>query len=285
MLSRLLFTGAAALAMLALASRAQAQDTHRLALPASTDAGTFDLKATDADLEADTINVGRGGGRGGGGGGRGVAVRGGGFRGGFYGGRAVAYRGGGYRGVGYRGLGYGYRGVGYRGYGYRGYGYRGYGYRGYGYRGYGYGGYYPWWGLGSYWWPGYGYGYYPYYSNYYPSTYYVYPSDYDYPTGLSTVIPSMPPAGTSLYTTPPPAAQPPAGTGTFEYDGGPRLPVPLPLPKGEEKLTRLPNHPMLVSDLAVSAKSGKWNYPAYGEKPTRTPRYGVQPSLIVGTLP
>ncbi len=281
MLSRLLVTGAATLAMLALASPAQAQDTHRLALPASTDATTHNLKATDADLNADTINVARGGGRGGGGrgvggrgiGGRGVGIRGGGFRGGFAGGRGF-----GGRGFGGRGFGFGGRGFGGRGWGYGG--------RGWGYGGYGYGGYYPWWGLGSYWWPGYGYGYDPYY---YPSAYYGYPSYYSYPiysyypASLSTVIPSMPPAGTSLYTNPPPAAQPPSGSGTFEYDGGPRLPVPMP--PGEEKLTQFPNHPTLVSDLAVSAKSGKWNYPAYGEKPTRTPRYGVQPSLIVGTLP
>ncbi len=282
MFSRLLFAGAAALAMLVPVSHATAQDTHKLSLPASMDAPTRNLKATDADLDADTISVARGGFRGG-------SIHAGGFRGGVRGG---FYRGAvGYRGfAGYRGFG-GYRGIsGYRGvYGYRGYGYGRYGYGryGYGYGRYGYGGYYPGWGLASYWWPGYSYGYYPYYSYYYPSTYYVYPDYYYYPSVSysypSTVIPSMPPAGTSLYSAPPPVSQPPSVPSTFEYDGGPKLPVPLP--PGEEKMTRLPNHPTLITDLAVSAKSGKWNYPAYGEKATRTPRYGVQPSLIVGTLP
>jgi hypothetical protein len=89
----------------------------------------------------------------------------------------------------------------------------------------------------------------------------------------------MPSAGPSLSTDP----QMPSVPGTYEYDGGPRTPIPLP--DGEESVTRPPNRPTLVADLAVSAKSGKWNYPAYGEKPTRTPRYGIQPSVVAGKLP
>src|SRR5947209_1908514 len=77
MFSRFLSLSAAALAALALTSPAQADDTLRLALPGSTDADTLNLKATESDLDADTLTVARGGYRGG-------------FRGGFYGG----YRGG-----------------------------------------------------------------------------------------------------------------------------------------------------------------------------------------------
>jgi hypothetical protein len=72
--------------------------------------------------------------------------------------------------------------------------------------------------------------------------------------------------------------------GTFDYDGGPRVPVPLP--PGEETMTNFPRRPALIDDLLVSTKatSGRWNYPAYGEKPTRTPTYTVRPSVISATL-
>jgi hypothetical protein len=92
-----------------------------------------------------------------------------------------------------------------------------------------------------------------------------------------TVIPSMPPAGPTLSTVP----EVPAGPGTFEYNGGPRTPIPVP--DGEQTVTQPPRRPVLVTDLAVSTKiSGKWHYPAYGERATRTPRYGFQPAVIAG---
>jgi hypothetical protein len=59
----------------------------------------------------------------------------------------------------------------------------------------------------------------------------------------------------------------------------------MPPPSGEEKVARPPNRPMLATDLVVSTKTGKWNYPAYGEKPTRTPRYEIQQSIVGVKLP
>jgi hypothetical protein len=186
----------------------------------------------------------------------------GGSRGGFYGGSRGGFYGG-YRGAyygGYRGLYYG------------------------GYRGLYYPRYYS-----RYLYPGF-YGYYPSYYGYYPSVYYSYPIytypvvAYSYPTTLTTVIPTMPSAQPTLSTSPRPQAESPATPGTFPYDGGPRAPVPVP--RGEETMTQVPKRPMLLEDLAVSTSAGvgKWNYPAYGEKPTRTPSYSVQPTVIAGGL-
>jgi hypothetical protein len=58
------------------------------------------------------------------------------------------------------------------------------------------------------------------------------------------------------------------------------------VPQGEESNTKLPRRPALINDLVVSSKAtgGKWNYPAYGEKPTRSPTYAMQPAVIAGTL-
>ncbi len=290
MLIRPFAIGALAMAALALTSSARAEDTIRLSLPGSPDATTRNLKATQADLRSDTLAMARG--RGGAARGgravasrsrgvavrstrgvavrstRGVAVRS--TRGVAYrGGRAVAYRGG--RGVAYRGGYYG----GYRGYRGAYYG----GYRGYVYPRYNYGGlYYP-----SY------YGYYPRY--YYPRVYYSYPIysypaySYYYPTALTTGIPRMPLATSSQNILPAPSTtDQPTTPGTFPYDGGPR--APLPVPDGEETRIQQPQRPALVNDLVVSAKTpgGKWHYPAYGEKPTRSPLYPIQPAVIAGNI-
>jgi len=283
---------------LALAGTASAaDDVIRLALP-NKSADVLTLGATASDLDADVLNVARYGG-----GYRGGSV---GYRGGYYGGYrggSVGYRGGyygGYRGgyVGYRGGYYGgYRG-GYYG-GYRGY-YGGYRY-GYGYRGYGYGGYYPSYGYAYY--PSYSY-YYPSYSYYYPSYSYSYP-DYSYgygsddssyyPSSLSSrVVIVRPSAPVTSYPQPQPQAQPRLETlpnpspspapqqmpradeDTFPYDGGPKNPVPVPQSSEDARPTVIPYRTLRPKETLVSLKpkgeektSGKWNYPAYGEKPTR----------------
>jgi len=281
MLSKQLAFGLALAAGLALTSTAKAgDDVIRLALPSSS-SDVLTLGVTPSDLDADTIDVVRRG-----------------YYGGYYGGYRGGYGYGGYRGGyygGYRGYGYGgYRGGyygGYRGYGY-GYGYGGYrgGYYG-GYRGYGYGyGYYR---------PRYYGGYYSssyYSSGYYgisddqgadvyaicarsvvrsaPSTYYRQPS-YSQPSYQPQPIEELP-APSAV-----PQVMPRADESTFPYDGGPKNPVPMPVPSqslDEAKPTQIPYGRLQPGETLVSVKpkqteekktSGKWNFPAYGEKPTR----------------
>jgi len=270
--------GVLAFAGLALASPAFGGDTIRLNLADYNNASVKPLVATDADLDADTLEVwGRGGGfRGGFGGFRGGF---GGYRGGFGG-----YRGGfgGYRG-GFVGFG-GYRGGFYGGY-------RGFaGYRGY-YPSY-YGGYYPsYYGgyNGCYSYPsyyGYSYSYYPRYCSYPVYSYGVYAS----PCSLSVTIPAMPRVvGPTLSTPAVPAAPetvaPPAGNGTYQYDGGPASPVPMPPP--EETPTRgAPRKPAVYDEVMVSMpadqpSTGKWVYPAYGETPRRQSKGGLSGVLLI----
>jgi len=313
MLSKQLAYGLALAAGLAMTSAARANDNDviRLALPGSS-GDVLTLGGTNADLNADTLDVARYGGYGG-------------YRGGYYGGYRGGY--GGYRG-GYYG---GYRG------GYYG-GYRG-GYYG-GYRGGYYGGYR---GYSSYYRPYYGgyYNYYrPYYSGYYQPYYYSTYSYYSYSPsyyGYSSYYPSYSDYGDSSYygtsddsgadtyaicvrrqpatvyyyappqssyqqpsygysysypqqqqQQPPPSYQQapsqapqlmPKADETFEYDGGPKNPVPMPSQKPDEdaKPTVIPFHKLQPGETLVSVKpkqseekkTGKWNYPAYGEKPTR----------------
>jgi len=67
---------------------------------------------------------------------------------------------------------------------------------------------------------------------------------------------------------------------TYPYDGGPTAPVPMP--QGEDKPTLVPPHRAAPAETFVSypskptqvkkteeKKTGKWNFPAYGEKPSR----------------
>ncbi len=260
-----LAAGLVACAALALAGDARAGgDDIPLSMPGGADAATLDRDAPDADSDADIHFVQYRGGRGYGG-----------YRGGY----------GGYRGGygGYRGGYGGYRGYygGYRGYygGYRGY-YRPYyygGYRGY-YRPYYYGGYYR-----PYYYPryygGYGYGYYPssyYYPGYYISSYPAYypavsyyGSSFYFPCdgveGVARTLPgapAMPGADEKLAPVP----------GTFDYDGGPKNPVPLPkTDEGPVKGTS-PDRAKAGTELLVSqttAPAGRWVYPGYGEKARR----------------
>jgi len=274
-----------AIALLALTGPSSAGDRIELKLPVKKpQTDNHDLKATLADIETEVIDARYyGGGRGG--------YVGGGYRGGFYG--------GGYRG-GYVG---GYRG-GYVG-GYRG-GYYG-GYRGYyggGYYGGFVGGYYR-----PYYYPRYyGYAYAPSYYTYsdYSPGYYNYA--YAYPCTLPDVSPTVTLRVGPTYSAPsyglpstPPTNIPPGSTvipgrpgnsgnpvlpppmnngkvppGTYNYDGGPKAPVPMP-PADEGAATVQPQRakPRIIEDILVStqvqdSKTGKWTYPAYGEAPRRT---------------
>jgi hypothetical protein len=157
------------------------------------------------------------------------------------------------------------------------------------------GGYYP--GLYGYSWPYYSnYGYYPsydssYYPDYCPPLYgYGYPLiPYGYNAGV-TVPPQMPPV--TLNVAPLPSASRPAiqtpeapEPGTFQYDGGPTVPVPMPpTDQPAQPQTRGPH---LADDIVISTTPGpgKWHYPAYGERAARTvapPTRTLQRAVIVG---
>lgn len=257
----------AVVGILAGAAAVQAGDTIRLGLPAQDDAPAIRLGEVSPDAELLDARYVRYGGYGGYGGYRGY--------GGYGGYRSYGYGGyGGYRGYGYGGYrGYGYGG--YRGYGYGGYsgGYRGYsggfyggfsgGYYG-GYRGYGYGGY-----------RGYGYG---------GSGYY----------GISEPVPSGPAVyslnivpgvvqGSErptpyLPSDPQPAPRPLPNDGTFDYDGGPRSPVPLP--KADQPNNKPPTVPLEGRPVSLPGRSTpKYTYPAYGEVP-RPPASGNDRGLL-----
>jgi hypothetical protein len=233
MYARRLAIGLSTLAALAfVAGTATAGDTIRLSLPSGESAPTINLKATPADLAADTVATRFG--RGGFGGFRG------GFRGGFVGHR-VGF--GGFRG----GFGGGYRGF-----------------------------------------------YRPYYSSYYYRTPYYYGTPYIYPyyssygyyspiglsatASISTQTTVLRPAAASGYERPlpmPEEDQPrlaPSEPGTFPYDGGPQRQIPMPA-VGEMPVSYPgQNKPAIVEDIVVklpAKSSGKWTYPAYGEKPSR----------------
>ena len=187
-----------------------------------------------------------------------------------YGVRVGAYRGGSYRG----GFGGGFHYAGYR-----------YGsfYR-YGDR---YGAFYRY--------PRYNYGGYPYYASsyyypyYYPSSAYYYTPAPFYCPISAAAVPLMPPAdGYNLppaqETLPPPAPVPPGGT--FPYDGGPRVPMPMPgvepapfgvPPRGVTPTVPLDGRP--VSLQVRSTTAPKWTYPAYGElpRPSSIAEYRVVP--------
>jgi len=273
MLSKHLAYGLALAAGLALTSAARAgDDVIRLASPNSSgDART--LGATADDLAADNLEANYRGGYG---------YRGGyhgGYRGGYYGGYRGGYYGG-YRG-GYYG---GYRGAYYGGY--RGY-YGGYGYRPYyssfysrPYYGGGYG-YVPYYSSYSY-----GYSYYPSYPIYYGGYYCSDVGDagvYSGSSQPSAVV--RQPATYSVEPQPQPQPNPTplpqmprADDNTFPYDGGPKTPVPMPQTFEDARPTLAPRSRPQAEETVVSLKprlaeekkSGKWNFPAYGEQATRS---------------
>jgi hypothetical protein len=134
---------------------------------------------------------------------------------------------------------------------------------------------YPSWGWdwGYPYYGDYGYGYSPYdsqaysYPGYSYSPYYSAPTIYSYPAGGSIG------GATGDYV---PPIMPPAGDGTFPYDGGPSLPVPLPqagqpvpqvqppVPSGDGPGQAAPAQGRIVS--VPAAPKTKFAYPAYGEK-------------------
>jgi len=64
------------------------------------------------------------------------------------------------------------------------------------------------------------------------------------------------------------------GDGTYDYDGGPRIPVPMPMQKVDPAPTK--TQPTVPLDgrpvsLPIQAKP-KYSFPAYGEQP----RYPVE---------
>jgi len=263
--------------LLATTQSTQANDTVLLGgTKQGTDTVTLDLRG-DAGSSADTE----------------LTRHYGGYRGGYGGG---FYRGGGWGGSRYHvniGFGRGY----YGGYGR---GYYGGGY-GRGYYGGGYGGYYrPYYG--SYWGGGYSYPSY-YYSSYsYPTYYYsepvysapVYPSYYAPCSGSSPAMPyaTTVSGATTTYTLPAPTVatprvtppmMPPAGDGTYRYDGGPVGPMPTPgdvpvAPTIDPRPT-LPRDGRFVSLPVTTPKAA---YPAYGET-TTTPRRIDADTRLVST--
>jgi hypothetical protein len=190
----------------------------------------------------------------------------------------------GYWGGGYRGWGGGYRG--YWGGGYRGY-WGGYG-GGYG----GWGGYYPrYYSYGGYY-PRYYGGYYPYsYSYYYPSySYGYYPGFYwgcsldcsPNSAGATTVLNDKPSATPPAYSQPyqQPSSQPSVPqqsqqNGTYQYDGGPSNPVPMPKTEPRPTTPTQPSVPLEGRVVSLPSKPGKYVYPAYGEPVTRTSGNGT----------
>jgi hypothetical protein len=249
---KLLTAGLLAVAgLLAGSASSQAGDVFRLAIPAGDNTPT--MKLGEVGPDADTLDIFRGGFRGG---------FGGGFRGGF---------GGGFRG----GFGGGFRG------GFVGGGFRSF-YGGYGYRPY-WGGFY---GYRPYYWGGYGYGY-SGYPNYLYSGYYggLCPIGGVSP-GIATTTFSLQlspaasvqgvPSGSAPYPAPSNPARPAPNDGTFEYDGGPRSPIPIP--RGEPSTPRTdpapvnpqPSVPLEGRPVSIPATvrpAPKYTYPAYGEQP------------------
>jgi hypothetical protein len=169
--------------------------------------------------------------------------------------------------------GYGYHG-GYRGYsggyGGYGYGYRGYsvGYGGYGYRGYsvGYGGY----GYRSYYSVGY------YRPAYYYSPVYYYPRPVYYGGGCGPGVgftigiggagsgaPAVQLGADPALTEPVQPMPTPAVPGSFQYDGGPANPIPMPKP---DVKPIPPADPSSVPIGGTKAAPAPLKYKAYGEK-------------------
>lgn len=247
--------------LLASSAAGHAGDVFRLGLPAGEQAPT--LKLGEMNPNADTVDAW--------------------FRGGFHGG-FHGFRGGWGGGWGWRGgWGGGWRG-GWGGWGggWRG-GWGGWGWRG-GWGGY-YGGYSPWVGLGCYSSPWVGYSCYSY-----PSVSYSYyggfcPISTTSPGVVSTFSLNLGPTTLRAQTqpgvpTPVPAPQPGNGApnnGTFNYDGGPRSPVPLPSPGSDQAPPRSEPAPMRsqptvplegrpVSIQVVRPTPKKYTYPAYGER-------------------
>jgi hypothetical protein len=275
-------------AFLASAQSLRASDVIPLKGTASYDKAQTTTLGSIGDADTELM---RGGGGGRGGGGHGGGFHGGGYRGGFYGG----YRGGYYGG--YRGGYYG---------GYRGYGYGGYGYGGYG--GY-YGGYYPYYG-GVYYYNPY---YYPYYGGYgyvggygggspqvtvlsQPITYTQPYSSYGAAPGNNFAFGNGNGGGGyngngysngngyngNGYNGMPVA--PPSADGTYPYNGGPTMPVPMPVQQ-QQQFNPAKTAPAVPSTLRLVStpsqqpqQTSSYAFPAYGED-TRANGYTINRTI------
>jgi len=224
-----------ALVVFGTATTTRADDTYRLNIVSGGNANTIQSGYSLVEDDADTLDV---------------YLRYGGYRG-YY---------GGYRGYGSYYGGYG----GYRGYGsyYGGYGgYRHYGnyYGGYGgYRGYGsyYGGYGGYRNYGSYY-GGYG-GYRGYGSRYWGISATADETPGDYCLILPVEKAPAPTIQAYPYELPGLSEQPK----TFQYDGGPANPVPVP--NGTQPKAQPGQAPV---DGKLVSQPAKLLYPAYGETP------------------
>lgn len=237
-----LTAGLALCALIASGAVAHAGDTLRLSLPPEFGAATLDLKGRPSDLTADTTPAWWGARR---------------WHGGFWGGPRVFWGGPRFYGGGWGGPRF-------------------------------YGSY---WGGPRVFWGGPRFVYGPtfsYYSApvYYPSTFYY--GGY-FPCSMNATItveqsalPNMPriiesPDNPRPTPSPAPATpdtlRKPAPGATFEYDGGPMNPVPMPSAPPQPSTNSAPRKPRIVNEMFVSLpsaeKPAKWVYPAYGESPRR----------------
>jgi hypothetical protein len=157
------------------------------------------------------------------------------------------------------------------------------------------GGYYrPYYYANNYYRPYYYSNYYrPYYYGSYYGSYYrpYYYSSYYYPIAGESVLPPVTTLqGNGYYQVPasqqyaPPMPPPINGNGTFQYDGGPRSPIPMPIPDPETSPAKTPRGIIPIDGRLVSlptqATGGvsvpfthvpastsvpRVSYPAYGE--------------------
>lgn len=266
MVRSLLAAGLVALMACSVPSLRAEDDELRLRLPGTTasvgSSTTRTLALTQEDEDVETLEMG--------------------WRGGFYGG----FRGGfvGYRGFyGYRGWGGGFgRPIGWGGGFYRpafvGGWHRpiGWGWGGGFYKGIGWGGFYRPGFVGTYWAPPVytaplvSYGYFPCaVVTETPVTTLEYRFAPSTPAPLQPATPAnptLPRPGTEV---PPPM---PNADGTYDYNGGPMTPVPMP-PGVERDVMNYPRVPTPLTERFVSLTpeptTGKYIYPAYGEAPRR----------------
>lgn len=264
--------------LLAWPAPAQAGDTLRLGMPGGAEAKALTLKATPADLKADTVAVARGG-----------FARGG-FRGGFH--HAGFHHGRFHHG--FHHARFHHAGFHHARFHHRFHHFHHGFHRGFGFAAFRpwYGRYYPWsfYGLGL-GYPYYSYAYYsyPYYPYSYPIYSYSYPlSSYSYPpygypcsysgtdggylTGTAVLSTGSAAYGPSTYGDLPADGppMPPAGESTYPDDGGPGESIPLP--RGESATPPTPPRstaPAREHVTSSPAPGGKWVYPAYGESPRR----------------
>lgn len=147
---------------------------------------------------------------------------------------------------------------------------------GWGWGGWGWGGWPRWYGA---YYPYYPRGYYSSYV-YYPSVYYYppvyyYPSVYYYPVSLAVVQPYASVTPHQREVMPPvvdeslPAPRQLPKDGTYQYDGGPANPVPIPNSEAKPRIPAPRNSVAPLQVVSLNSQNSKYRYSAYGEKPAR----------------